>query len=1116
MASELIGEAFLSASLELLFDRMASQQVVDFVRGNKQLDDGLLKLKMMLLLSVNNGVLNDFEKKQISDPSVRKWLDELKQAIYYAEDLVYQIYTEALRCEHEAGQAKSFKLQVLNYFSSRLSVKKVENEIAHGMKEILDSLAYIVKQKGLLVLKGGPVENKPSPRPLLLSSLEGGDQFASIYGRDAGKEAIVKLLLSDNDVGVDKISVIPIVGVGGIGKTTLAQLVFNDDKVNNFDMKVWVTASHELDVFTLAKSIFGQLSARESCNKDPSKLKLKLKRYLEGIKFLCVLDDVWNENCDDWCALKCIFEVAGHDEDCWQLFAENAFNNVEQSGYPDLEVIGKRIVKNCQGLPLAVKLLGGLLRWERNQKEWEKILKDDTWELIDEKECGIPPALWLSYYYLPPHLKRCFAYCSIFPKGYEFQKEDLILLWMAEDLLQPQKNKMVEEVGEEYLNDLTSRSFFHSRCNLFMMHDLVNDLASFVSGEFCLRLDDNDSKVLTSNVRHLSCLRYNHYIKELEASQEKTLLRTLLPEKWPFEKTLVDLEILQTMQCLRVLRISRLSISKLPDSIGNLKLLRYLDLSMNEIEEIPDTIGTLYNLQTLLLGHCMRLLWLPDSIGNLKHLRYLDLSWTSFLWLPDTICNLHNLQTLSLFNCRVLNRLPTNMAKLINLRHLNIEGIRLSEMPPQMSELRYLQTSSDFVVGKNSGSTIKELGKLHDLRGNLWIRGLENVVNVDDVSEANLKDKKRITELSLRWEDHTDDSERELQVLDRLQPHTNLKELFIVNYGGKCFPNWVGHHSFCNMARMELSDCKNCHWLPPLGQLPSLQKLYVGGFDMVEKVGEEFYASGSSSSTKPFNSLEVLTFSNMSKWKEWSLMRIDQQGGAFSQLKKLELRNCPKLTAACMPHHLPSLKTLQLSGCQNLVASLQSDQLPSLGLLDMHFCLEMESFPQGRLPSNIHQIRIMGCEKLVSLLEEGWPSNLKSLDISACGNPFAHRRSMQWNMGMLTSLSCLHISNVFPLPDSFPEEGQLPTTLACLKLSHLTNVNYLNGKALQHLTSIENLTISHCNQLQCLPEEGLPTSLAQLCIMHCPLLQRRCQRRTGEDWPKIAHIPRIRIIGDDV
>ncbi|PNX77973.1 disease resistance protein [Trifolium pratense] len=167
------------------------------------------------------------------------------------------------------------------------------------------------------------------------------------------------------------------------------------------------------------------------------------------------------------------------DEDCWSVFANHAcFSPKESTENMEVQKIGKEIVRKCKELPLAAQSLGGLLRCKRDIKDWNNILNSNIWE----NETKIIPALRISYHYLPPYLKRCFVYCSLYPKDYKFEKDDLILLWMAEDLLQPPQNgKTLEEVGDGYFNDLASRSFFQcsgsgNQYPHFVMHDLVHDL----------------------------------------------------------------------------------------------------------------------------------------------------------------------------------------------------------------------------------------------------------------------------------------------------------------------------------------------------------------------------------------------------------------------------------------------------------------------------------------------------------------------------------------------------------------------------------------------------------------------------------------------------------------
>ena len=1170
MAGALVGGAFLSAFLQVAFDRVASREVLDFLKGRKDICGLLRKLKIKLLSA--NVVLNDAEEKQITDPAVKEWLDELQDAVYDADELLDEIAYEGLRCKIEAdSQSQTGTSLVQNPIPSSVSSSEFE--------KILENLEFIIEQMGVLGLKevSGGV---PVPSPRISTSCQ---EKCGVFGREMDKEAIFRLLQS-NEASSDEICVVPIVGMGGIGKTTLAQFVYNDSRVDqSFDLKAWVCVSVNFNSFEIFKTIYEEVTLSPCKFKNLTTLQTEIRKALKGKKFFLVLDDVWNENYNKWDDLLQVFKcdaqevkiivttrseraasivqtIPTHhcvkelsDDMCWDLFVKHAFGNGKS--YADFEVIGKQIVKKCGGLPLAIKTVGGSLRSNKNPTHWKMILKNHIWDLPEAKT-NILPALRLSYHYLPSHLKRCFAYCSIFPKGYEFNKEELILLWMAEGLLeQPKEDTSMdsmefEEIGEEYFNDLVSRSFFQQSNkseSCFVMHDLIHDLAKSISGKVCFSSLDDESNVIAKKARYfLYCGAYYHDFKKFEICYEAKGLRTFLVKTcsstwfndyYKIEKMMDDL--LETFKCLRVLSWSK-------------------HVYTREIRE------------------------LPVSIGNLQHLRYLNIYGTGITHLPDSLCRLYNLQTLILSS--QITNLPTNMGKLINLRHLDNSQSLMKEMPPQMGKLKKLRKLPVFVVGKHGGSSIRELGELHHLSGKLSVLNLENFhCTIDDpeIPKVMLKDKQDITELVLEWDflRYIEDSIKEKSLLEQLCPHTNLNSLTIKYYGGTSFPNWLGDSSFLNMVSLKLDSCMYCFALPPLGQLPTLKKLEIYGLVRVVAVGREFYGNGYST-IKPFRSLEYLSFAYMLEWKEW----VTFEDEVFSRLQELHISGSPKLSV--LPNCLPSLTKLEIRRCEQLVSLPRAPVLheiellwnwkiqfasghyypslecmtirgvcdsmsleffpklkyiiiydcenfeyltsleikncpnfisfPSKGLrapkltkMKVESCNKLQSLPEGMhtlLPSLI-TLELLDCPELESFPEGGLPSNLVKLEISSCNKLISCR--MEWGLQSLHSLKEFSIAHKYEEVDSFPEEMLLPPSLTYFSILDFSNMKSLNGKGFQHLASLKTLSIERCHKLECLPEEGLPTSLSQLHILGCPLLKQRCEKEKGEDWLKIAHIPNI-------
>jgi Leucine-rich repeat (LRR) protein len=1123
MAEALVGGAFLSAFLQVLFDRMGSRKFIDFFRGRKVTDGRLEKLE--ITLRSMNAVLEDAEEKQVTKLDVAKWLDDLKDAVYHADDILDEIATKALRLEVDA-EFQTAASKVRTRISTSSFFKKIEPKI----KDVHERLEFLAKQKEHMGLREGV--GGESSRRLPTTSLV---QESGIFGRDDDKEKIISKLLSADATGNENPCVIPVVGMGGIGKTTLAQLVYKDERVKkHFDLKAWVCVSDEFDVLKLTKTILEEVgSSTNADSKNLNQLQVMLQEKLMGNKFLLVLDDLWNENYALWEALSNPFNFGAHgstvivttrnegvasimrtvpthhlkilpEEDCWSLFAKHAFHGYNSDAHPRLQVIGRQIVKKCKGLPLAAKTIGGLLRSKLDVEDWEKILKSKLWDLpIDDKTNNILPALMLSYKYLPSHMKRCFAYCSIFPKDYVFKKDEVVLLWMAEGFLKETTNERMEEVGEYYFLVLESRSLLEQSSGNklgFVIHDLVNDMAKFVSRQFTFRLGVDHSQEIMNKTRHFSYVRSRYdKCKKFESLYKATRLHTFLPlelqpdHNYFFLTKRVPLDLLPKLRCLRVLSLS----------------------------------------------HYRNMIELPESIGKIKHLRYLNLSSTAIKRLPDSICKLCNLQTLNLSGCKDLSVLPIEMQKLINLRHLNISGTAIKELPMQLGRLKCLQTLTKFIVSKHSGASIEELGNFANLRGELSILELQNVVSPTDALKACLKDRKYLKELVLEW-NASNISECQMSLLDNLRPHGNLKSLTINNYGGESLSDWVWHHSFSKIASLRLENCKRCHNLPPLGWLPCLQDLFVLGFERVVKVDREFYGSDSST-VKPFGALKVLRFERMLNWEEWSSFGAENEDGAFPQLKKLYIYNCPKLKAG-LPVHLPSLVKFEIHECPQLAASLP--RAPVVRELKLRDCNEvllkelpaklqnltiggfdtLESLPMGMVASNncLQTLEISNCMKLElpthshfvslkSLWLEGCDSlksfpldlfpELYNIKIWKCKNLESFTIYEQHGRDLVT-LRNIYISDC-PNFVSFPKGGIRAPNLLSFSVYDCESLRSLPEKMHVLLPSLDFFQIGSCPRIESFPEGGLPSNVQRMNVQIC---DKRFARRAGWSLQKLLSL----------
>ncbi|KHN37686.1 Putative disease resistance RPP13-like protein 1 [Glycine soja] len=1026
MALELVGGALLSAFLQVAFEKLASPQVLDFFHG-KKLDETLLR-KLKIKLQSIDALADDAERKQFADPRVRNWLLET---------------------------CTGCTCKVPNFFKSS-PASFFNREIKSRMEKILDSLEFLSSQKDDLGLKnasGVGVGSELGSEVPQISQSTSLVVESDIYGRDKDKKMIFDWLTSDNG-NPNQPSILSIVGMGGMGKTTLAQHVFNDPRIQEtkFAVKAWVCVSDDFDAFRVTRTILEAITKSTDDSRDLEMVHGRLKEKLTGKRFLLVLDDVWNENRLKWEAVlkHLVFGAQGsriiattrskevastmrsrehlleqlQEDHCWKLFAKHAFQDDNIQPNPDCKEIGTKIVEKCKGLPLALKTMGSLLHNKSSVREWESILQSEIWEFSTECS-GIVPALALSYHHLPSHLKRCFAYCALFPKDYEFDKECLIQLWMAENFLQcPQQGKSPEEVAEQYFNDLLSRS------------------------------DDDQAKDTPKATRHFS-VAINH-IRDFDGFGtlcDTKKLRTYMPTSGRMKPD--SRYRWQSWHC-------------------NLKYLRSLDLSNTEIVKLPESICSLYNLQILKLNCCGSLKELPSNLHKLTDLHRLELTYSGVRKVPAHLGKLKYLQVLMS---------PFKVGKsrefsIQQLGELNLHGSLL------IQNLQNVENPSDAIA--------------------VDLKNKTHLVEVE-------------LEWDSDWNPDDSTKERDEIVIENLQPSKHLEKLRMRNYGGKQFPRWLLNNSLLNVVSLTLENCQSCQRLPPLGLLPFLKELLIERLDGIVSINADFFGSSSCSFTS-LESLKFFDMKEWEEWEckgvtgafprlqRLSIEDCPKLKGHLPEqlchLNYLKISGWDSLTTIPLDM-FPILKELDLWKCPNLQRISQGQAHNHLQTLNVIECPQLESLPEGMhvlLPS-LHHLVIYDCPKVEMFPEGGLPSNLKEMGLHGSYKLIYLLKSA---LGGNHSLETLDIGRVDV--ECLPEEGVLPHSLVNLWIRECGDLKRLDYKGLCHLSSLKTLLLWDCPRLQCLPEEGLPKSISTLNIRRCRLLKQRCREPEGEDWPKIAHI----------
>ncbi|KAF8667220.1 hypothetical protein HU200_052882 [Digitaria exilis] len=579
---------------------------------------------------------------------------------------------------------------------------------------------------------------------------------------DAGKELIIgreeekKRMASSIESMPEKIIILPIYGVGGIGKTTFARLIYNDTKFRDYS-QVWVYVSTRFDLCKIGNSIISQLSGKENQANDLELIKCCLTKLLNGKNILIVLDDLWQNNTIELVDLKdmldpgdskkrivlvttrseeiakkmCInikpYKIqALEDEMCLDIIKQKS----DFEGRHDkekLEGIGKDIARKCGGVALAAQTLGSMLQ-SMEYDQWISVRDSDIWNETISNDLSLPnhvlASLKLSYLTMDKSLKFCFKYCAIFPKGHKIVKRDIIYQWISLGFIEPTLLSSPLELCEKYIVRLLGLSFIQYSISLstyqqygvhdivFTMHDLVHDLATSLLGDEIL----DQSRPGNTNANSSKYALILNCSKSLESCTTSPASLSAL-RFLDYEGSELSGFSFESAKSLQVLDLSECSIQKLPDSISRLTQLRYLNAPRIRGRMVPECITSLSNLSYLSLRGSYAILALPQSIGRLEGLVYLDLSGcVGIKELPESIGGMEGLVHLDLSGCMGIKELPESFGNLTSLEHLDFayceNVIGLSQCLARLTKLQHL----NLLHCKNIEDLPIALGSLTELR----------------------------------------------------------------------------------------------------------------------------------------------------------------------------------------------------------------------------------------------------------------------------------------------------------------------------------------------------------------------------------------------------------------
>ncbi|KAM3195969.1 hypothetical protein ACQJBY_071904 [Aegilops geniculata] len=1173
MAAAVVGGMVASGVIKMVIKQIGSA-IVGKIKLHKNLKKDLQKMKMTL--ESVEAALRDAERRSITDSSALLWVNRLKDAMYDISDMLDDFESDT---------------------QNLLGALRKKINMPDKMKKMQEHLQKITKDHQNYSV---PPETRTSEQQVPdIRENAGNVEEAGIIERTQEKLEILDRLLGSTTEGT---TFAPIWGFGGIGKTTLARSVYNHPEFIKHS-RVWVYVSEIFDLKKIGNTIVSQLSEQHSQQiPDLHSINICLQKLLaEKKNILIILDDLWEKKPFQLEKLKAMLKqgegckvtvvvttrdvgIANEigtvqpynlpqltDQMCWEVMKQKCKFETRHDK-ERLEPIGRDIAKKCKGVALAAQSLGHMLK-SKSYGEWNSVRTNHIWNLptsIDASSRNeVLGSLLLSYNFMPPYLKLCFAYCAIYPKGHNIMKDDLIHQWIALEFVEPSSTFSNWQLGGSYVMQLLEMSFLqHSKADartmiqrvndvtLFTMHDLVHDLARSVIAD--------EVNLAGPNCRYAWITDCTKPIKSSTISHGKLrALHIVDHDPWTYQ---FHCDAYSPAKYVRILDISIVCLKELPDSIGQLKQLRYLSAPnicdgtnlrcigmlrklnylnlrcCEKLSALPESIHELDGLMHLDLSGCKSLKELPHSFGKLKELLYLDLSFCQdVVGIPEALADLTKLQHLGLTACKNLRGLPEVIGNLTELRYLNLSGCMHHIFDksstdqtksfidcicnlPNMEHLDLSCNGHPLISIPDSASCLRKLvlndcsqvDRLPECVAKMDPRSLFGLLPTFFVSTD---DTKCNTNLGLL--EHANPDELQVEELENVKSREEAHSIKLSEKQriGQLILAWNsrGKRSVDDMELLR-------ELVPPT----TLQKFVIYGYtsisfpNWVMSIGNylpnvvqmEMVDLPNCNSLPPIATLpnlRVLTLKDMVSLEDWNTTYSSGEDGVneliFRKLEEVDIVNCPKLR---ITPHLPRAATWIIKGSDNVLISwaesMSHNGISSSSSPGVSTNLTVED---SKVP--LHQWRLL----------HHLPA-LSGLHIEHCSD-LTSSQEITWALQSLKSLT-LELSAESKLSEwvgeltylqqlvimRYPKLDELPDNMRQLKqLQSLTLDTCQSMRQLplwlRELTSLKKLVISNCSAITTLPNSI--EQLTNLQELKIPAcLNLKPWLEAEENKTKLAHI----------